>query len=75
MYVLLCNVCMYKYAREHVEYVYICDFKDNPQGFVHAAADLCGWSARISGKVPLLLPQVGRRYFVIGSGAPPGAPC
>jgi len=23
MYVLLCNVCMYKYAREHVEYVYI----------------------------------------------------
>ena len=38
---------------------------DNPQGLVHAAADLCGWSARISGKVPLLLPQVGRRYFVI----------
>ena len=37
---------------------------DNPQGLVHAAADLCGWSARISGKVPLLLPQVGRRYFV-----------
>ena len=53
----------------------MCDFMDNPQGLVHAAADLCGWSARISGKVPLLLPQVGRRYFVIGSGAPPGAPC
>ena len=48
---------------------------DNPQGLVHAAADLCGWSARISGKVPLLLPQVGRHYFVIGSGAPLGAPC